>query len=227
MADDSPAVLPRTSCSTAGPGPRRPGRRSLRPVWPTRRSSAGIVAMDHAEAGADRPGQARALPAGHARGCFERDRLPEVVPRPDGLGPHLPGRRPLTRRAAAPGEAGDDWADGAGAGRRGAVPGRLSSRSTRCAPGACPTGAGASRSTGCCFRHEPSLDPARMLAFRMHEFVYVGDPDGAEAHRDRWVEAGHRDALESSGSRSRRWSPTTRSSGGSGRCWPPTSATRR
>jgi seryl-tRNA synthetase len=43
---------------------------------------------------------------------------------------------------------------------------------------------------GWCFRHEPSPDPARMLAFRMHEFVYVGDPDGATAHRDVWVRRG-------------------------------------
>jgi seryl-tRNA synthetase len=41
---------------------------------------------------------------------------------------------------------------------------------------------------GHCFRHEPSLDPARMQAFRMHEFVYLGDPDGAVAHRDIWRE---------------------------------------
>jgi seryl-tRNA synthetase len=41
---------------------------------------------------------------------------------------------------------------------------------------------------GHCFRHEPSLDPARMQAFRMHEFVYVGDPQGAVAHRDMWLE---------------------------------------
>jgi len=41
---------------------------------------------------------------------------------------------------------------------------------------------------GSCFRHEPSLDPARMQAFRQHEFVYVGEPDGALAHRDLWLE---------------------------------------
>ena len=41
---------------------------------------------------------------------------------------------------------------------------------------------------GHCFRHEPSLDPARMQAFRMHEFVYVGEPEGAVAHRDMWLE---------------------------------------
>jgi seryl-tRNA synthetase len=43
---------------------------------------------------------------------------------------------------------------------------------------------------GYCFRHEPAIDPARMQAFRMHEIVYVGDPDGAQAHRDRWVDRG-------------------------------------
>jgi len=43
---------------------------------------------------------------------------------------------------------------------------------------------------GYCFRHEPSLDPARMQAFRQREYVYLGDPDGAEAHRDEWVKRG-------------------------------------
>ena len=41
-----------------------------------------------------------------------------------------------------------------------------------------------------CFRHEPSLDPARMQTFRQHEFVYLGSPSGALAHRDRWLEQG-------------------------------------
>lgn len=38
------------------------------------------------------------------------------------------------------------------------------------------------------FRHEPSADPMRMQSFRMHEFVYVGTPDGAQAYRDSWVD---------------------------------------
>jgi len=37
---------------------------------------------------------------------------------------------------------------------------------------------------GHCFRHEPSPDPARMQSFRMHELVYVGEPESALAHRD-------------------------------------------
>lgn len=43
---------------------------------------------------------------------------------------------------------------------------------------------------GFAFRHEPSLDPARVQSFRMHEFVYVGTPDGALAHRNAWLQRG-------------------------------------
>jgi seryl-tRNA synthetase len=43
---------------------------------------------------------------------------------------------------------------------------------------------------GYCFRHEPSLDPARMQSFRQHEFVYVGEPENALAHRDMWLQRG-------------------------------------
>ena len=55
-------------------------------------------------------------------------------------------------------------------------------------PGRLPTGGLRFEVFGHCFRNEPSLDPARMQAFRMHEFVYVGDPDGARAHRDMWLD---------------------------------------
>jgi len=37
---------------------------------------------------------------------------------------------------------------------------------------------------GTCFRHEPSVDPARMQSFGMHEVVYLGEPAEAERHRD-------------------------------------------
>lgn len=51
---------------------------------------------------------------------------------------------------------------------------------------------------GHAFRHEPSPDPARMQAFRMYEFVAVGTPQQALAHRDRWRDIGH-DALAALG----------------------------
>jgi seryl-tRNA synthetase len=43
---------------------------------------------------------------------------------------------------------------------------------------------------GWCFRHEPSIDPARQQAFHMHEVVHVGTPESAERHRDRGLERG-------------------------------------
>ncbi len=43
---------------------------------------------------------------------------------------------------------------------------------------------------GYCFRHEPSTDPFRMQAFRQHDYVYLGTPEGARAHRDQWIERG-------------------------------------
>ena len=37
------------------------------------------------------------------------------------------------------------------------------------------------------FRHEPSADPARMQSFRQREFVRLGTPEQALAHRDYWL----------------------------------------
>jgi seryl-tRNA synthetase len=51
---------------------------------------------------------------------------------------------------------------------------------------------------GFAFRHEPSDDPARMQIFRMHEFVRLGTPEEALAHRDLWLERG-REIFESVG----------------------------
>jgi seryl-tRNA synthetase len=43
---------------------------------------------------------------------------------------------------------------------------------------------------GFVFRHEPSQDPARMQMFRQREFVRIGSPAEATAHRDRWLDMG-------------------------------------
>jgi seryl-tRNA synthetase len=53
--------------------------------------------------------------------------------------------------------------------------------------GTLPVGGSRFEVQGYCFRHEPSIDPARMQSFRQHEFVYVGEPDAAVEHRDRWL----------------------------------------
>lgn len=44
--------------------------------------------------------------------------------------------------------------------------------------------------SGWSFRHEPSLDPARMQVFRIYEYVKVGTPQQSLAHRDEWLERG-------------------------------------
>ncbi len=40
------------------------------------------------------------------------------------------------------------------------------------------------------FRHEPSDDPFRVQCFRQREYVRLGTPEQALAHRDHWVDAG-------------------------------------
>ena len=40
------------------------------------------------------------------------------------------------------------------------------------------------------FRHEPSEEPTRMMAFRVREFVRVGSPDVVVAWRDLWLQRG-------------------------------------
>lgn len=42
------------------------------------------------------------------------------------------------------------------------------------------------------FRHEPSMDPARMQIFRQREYVRLGTPEQAAAHRDQWLDRGER-----------------------------------
>lgn len=54
--------------------------------------------------------------------------------------------------------------------------------------GSLPVGGRRFEVFGHCFRHEPSLDPARMQSFRQHEFVFVGEADNALAHRDLWLD---------------------------------------
>lgn len=40
------------------------------------------------------------------------------------------------------------------------------------------------------FRHEPSVDPARMQSFRMREYVRLGSPEQTLEHRDYWLQRG-------------------------------------
>jgi seryl-tRNA synthetase len=54
--------------------------------------------------------------------------------------------------------------------------------------GTLPEGGRVYDAMGWVYRHEPSIDPCRMQAFRQHEFVYLGEPDGAQQFRDLWID---------------------------------------
>lgn len=41
-----------------------------------------------------------------------------------------------------------------------------------------------------CFRHEPSIDPARMQMFRMREYIRIGTPEQVVEFRQLWLERG-------------------------------------
>lgn len=41
-----------------------------------------------------------------------------------------------------------------------------------------------------CFRHEPSIDPARMQLFRMREYIRIGTPDQVMEFRETWLRRG-------------------------------------
>ena len=64
-----------------------------------------------------------------------------------------------------------------------------------------------------------------MQSFRMYEFVLVGTPTQARAHRDAWLDRGLQ-ALAALGLPVRRETATTRSSAGWAGCWPPTRSPR-
>lgn len=86
-------------------------------------------------------------------------------------------------------DAGGDWSSLL-------VPTKVMLCSAACHPlyptltGILPAGGRRFDVSGWCFRHEPSVDPARMQAFRMHEFVFAGEAGEAEIHRDRWLQRG-------------------------------------
>jgi seryl-tRNA synthetase len=92
-------------------------------------------------------------------------------------------------RLAAKKAAGEDWSTD------------LAATEVMMTPAACyplyPTAAGTLPAEGrtidlrsFVFRHEPSDDPARMQIFRQREYVRLGTPEQALAHRDYWLQRG-------------------------------------
>lgn len=54
--------------------------------------------------------------------------------------------------------------------------------------GVLPAGGAVYETCGYCFRHEPSVDPMRLQAFRQHEHIRVAAPDDVLAWREQWLE---------------------------------------
>jgi len=86
-------------------------------------------------------------------------------------------------------DAGEDWSGAFS-------PARTALCSACCQPlyplmsGRLPAGGRLVDVTGWCFRHEPSLDPCRMQAFRQHDVVYLGTSEGVRQHLDGWLDRG-------------------------------------
>ena len=99
------------------------------------------------------------------------------------------GRRAAPRRAASAGPRPARTAVRSSRRRTWCCAPRSAIRSTRPRPGSCPRWTTV-EVYGYCFRHEPSTDPFRMQSFRQHDYVYLGTPDGARAHRDEWIGRG-------------------------------------
>ena len=99
------------------------------------------------------------------------------------------GKDPEHRTLLAKLDEGQDWTDSL-------VPAEVVLSSSICHSlyGTLPTDIPAdgilTECSGFAFRHEPSLDPARMQSFRMYEFVLVGTPAQVLAHRDAWLQRG-------------------------------------
>lgn len=124
-----------------------------------------------------------------ARADFERTDYHRSFPDLMGLISTFAGSERDHRELLAVADAGGEWTPGI-------ADSGLALCSAACHPlyptltGPVPAAGRRFELEGFCFRHEPSLDPARMQCFRQHEFVYVGSPAGAVAFRDEWIERG-------------------------------------
>jgi seryl-tRNA synthetase len=147
---------------------------------------AGLSRTVH-ELGTNQGATLMSFPPIIARQVFERTGYLESFPNLVGAVRSFSGSDEDHGRLLRTVFAGEDWSEHLG-------PTDLVLRPAACHPiyptcaGRLPAGGRRFEVSGYCFRHEPSTDPMRMQAFRMHEYVYVGEPSAALAHRDHWVE---------------------------------------
>ena len=140
-----------------------------------------------AAAGADQHARVVHFPPVMTRKDFELTGYVSNFPDLIGALFHFEGNERAHRELMRLADAGEDWTTAL-------TSGQITLVSSSCHPlyptltGTLPADSQVHDLLGWCFRHEPSIDPGRMQAFRMREFVYAGTAAGAQAHRDGWVE---------------------------------------
>ena len=137
----------------------------------------------------DRPAEVLSFPPVLARWVFDRTDYLKSFPDLMGSVHTFRGNDRQHAQLISLAESGGDWPAAL-------VPAEVVLCSATCHPvyplctGTLPEGGRRFEVNGYCFRCEPSIDPSRMQAFRMHEYVYVGEPDSAQLHRDGGLERG-------------------------------------
>lgn len=137
--------------------------------------------------GADRSPEVMRFPPVLSRRTYECTDHLETFPNLMGSVHSFVGDDRAHRDLAAKKAAGEPWA------------GDLAATEVMMTPAACyplyPAAAGTLPADGrtvdlraFVFRHEPSLDPARMQIFRQREYVRLGTPAQALEHRDEWLQ---------------------------------------
>lgn len=158
------------------------------------RSGAFEGVIEHFEryvtrVGADQDAEVMRFPPVLSRETYEKTDHIETMPHLLGAVHSFDGAEREHTAMVSRLHAGEDWTAG------------LSSTDVVLAPAACyplyPTATGTLPEGGrvvdlrtFVFRREPSDDPARMQIFRQREYVRLGTPDEAVAHRDEWIRRG-------------------------------------
>ena len=139
--------------------------------------------------GADAQPEVMRFPPLLSRRSYQQTDHMETFPNLMGSVHSFLGDERRHRSLAAKKAAGEEWSD------------ELSPTDVMLTPAACyplyPTATGVLPPEGrtvdlraFVFRHEPSDDPARMQIFRQREYVRLGSPDQALAHRNEWLARG-------------------------------------
>jgi seryl-tRNA synthetase len=137
----------------------------------------------------DRPAEVLSFPPVLARWVFDKTDYLKSFPDLMGSVHTFRGTDRQHAELISLAESGGDWPGCL-------VPAEVVLCSATCHPlyplcsGTLPEGGRRFEVNGYCFRCEPSVDPTRMQAFRMHEYVYVGEPEVAQTHRDGGLERG-------------------------------------